>query len=234
MDEQTFPSLLPGSDLTISIEGDTIMVNDATVTNPNIVGSNGVIHGIDKILVPPDGVISLPNLVDVASGIPASFETLVAAVVAADLATALSGPGPFTLFAPNEVGFGALPEGTVKDLVGAEDKTPLSDILLYHVVQELITGQDILDGLLSAKTMQGADLTFSVMDGVPMVNGTPVLSTAVATNGIAHVIGEVLFAPTAAPVSGAPTMAPMDEDDGALSTSTVVAALVSAAALLMV
>jgi transforming growth factor-beta-induced protein len=186
---------LTGSTLTISIMGDTIMVNDATVITPNVEGTNGVIHIIDKVLVPPDGSISLPNLVDTAVA-NSDLSTLVDAVVAADLATALSSPGPFTVFAPTDDGFGMIPAADLAGLITAEDKTPLRNILLYHVVQELITGQDILDGLLSATTMQGAELTFSVMDGVPMVNGTPVLGTAVATNGIAHVIGEVLTAPS--------------------------------------
>jgi transforming growth factor-beta-induced protein len=238
-------TLYENDSLTISKMGATVMVNDVTITIADVDASNGVIQIIDKVLVPSS--LDLPTLIDVASA-DALLSTLVVAVKAAELVVALSGPGPFTLFGPNDDAFGLLPAGTVKTLTEDEDKDPLKDILLYHVVEELITAEIVLDEeLTSVTTMQGANLTLSVMDDgtTLVVNGTPVLGTIVTSNGIGHLIGVVLIPPveatettmapvtvTTAPVS-APTSAPV-EMDGALTTSTVVAALVSAAALLMV
>jgi transforming growth factor-beta-induced protein len=244
-DGMVFDTLLEGNSTTISKMGDSIMVNDANVIVADQVASNGVVHVIDKLLIP--SFVVLPTLLGVASA-ESTLSTLVVAVGAAELVDALSGPGPFTLFAPTDLAFGLLPAGTVKTLTEDEDKAPLKDILLYHVVEELITAEIVLDEeLTSVTTMQGADLTLSVMDDgtTLVVNGTPVLGTIVTSNGIGHLIGVVLIPPvevieatmapvtvTMAPVS-APTSAPVDMD-GALTTSTVVAALVSVAALLMV
>jgi transforming growth factor-beta-induced protein len=217
---------LEGGILPISISMGVVMVDGATVVIPNIDASNGVVHAIDKVLVPSDLV--LPTLVDVAVADPDNFSTLVAAVTDAALGATLSGPGPFTLFAPTNAGFDMLPAGTVAGLLADEDKTPLKDILLYHVVNKLITAKEILDGdITTAETVEGSILTFSVTDGTVMVNGTPVLSTAVASNGIAHVIGEVLIPPVT------PSMAPSMEEDGAVSTSIFIAAFVSSATLFM-
>jgi transforming growth factor-beta-induced protein len=223
-----------GGTLDVSIMGDTIKIGEATVTMPDVDVSNGVIHVIDSVLVP--ATFTFPSLVDALGTSEFTFATLIAAVVRAELADTLSGPGPFTVFAPTDAGFDTLPAGAVKDLTTDEDKTPLQDILKYHVVPELITAEAILAGLTSATTLQDIDLTFSVMDGTVMVNGTPVLGSEIAGNGIAHAIGAVLSPPAA--TTGAPTPAPNmaptgSEDDGALSMSTFVAALVSAAALLM-
>jgi transforming growth factor-beta-induced protein len=240
-------TLLDDSSLTISVMGESIEVNDVTVTSADMVVSNGVILSIDEVLFPSS--LNLPTLIDVASA-DSDFATLIVAVAAAELVDDLSAPGPFTLFAPNEAGFGLLPDGTVQTLTEDEDKAPLRDILLYHVVEGLVRTEDILEeGLASAPTMQGANLTFSVMDdGTIVVDGTPVLGTVITANGIVHVIGAVLtppveatmapvettMAPTTAPI---PTMAPISaygEKDRAWATSTFVAALVSVAALLMV
>jgi transforming growth factor-beta-induced protein len=191
---------LGGGNLTISIDG-TVMVDGATVIAPDIDASNGVIHGIDKVLVP--GNLVLPTLVDVAAADPDdNFSTLLAAADNAGLVDTLRGPGPFTVFAPINGAFDMLPDGTVAALLADDDKTPLKDILLYHVVPKHISPQDILDGVITtAETVEGFVLTFSVIsvmgeEDILMVNGTPIFSSAFATNGIAHVIGEVLLPPT--------------------------------------
>jgi transforming growth factor-beta-induced protein len=220
---------LLGSTLDVSIMNGTVTINDATVTTADIDVSNGVIHVIDKVLVPDS--ITPPTLVDVGMADP-MFETLVAAVTTAELVDALSGPGPLTLFAPTEAGFALLPAGTVEDLTTADDKTPLTEILLYHVVPELITAEAILNGRTSATTLRGANLTFSVMemDGLEphvVVNGVMVQGTAVAGNGIIHIISEVLTVPGDATIPAASPTIMAPTEDGALSTNSFVATLIS-------
>ena len=237
---------MDGDDLTVSKTGEGVMVNDAKVVVADIAASNGIIHVIDKVLIPSN--IFIPTLFDVGSS-DAAFSTLVAAVTRAELVDALSAPGELTVFAPNNDGFDMLPAGTVQTLTEDEDKSPLTDILKYHIVPEFITPEEIFDGRTSATTLQGAELTFSVTDDGESftVNGIRVLGSAPAGNGIGYVIDEVLLqpvvlaatsppspAPTKVPTK-APTKAPTSmEEDGALATSTFVATLVSAVALLMV
>ena len=226
-------------DLIVSKIGTDVKINDADVVDADIAASNGVVHVIDKVLIPSN--IFIPTLLDIGNS-DAAFSTLVAAVTRAELVDALSAPGAaLTVFAPTNAGFDMLPAGTVTTLLEDEDKSPLTDILKYHVVPEFITFQDILDGRTSATTLQGAELTFSVTDDEESftVNGILVLASAAAGNGIGYVIGEVLLPPavvaSTSPPSPAPTKAPTSmEDDGALATSTFVAALVSAVAFLMV
>lgn len=125
-----------------------------------------------------------------------SFETLVAAVQAAGLVEALSSEGPFTVFAPTDAAFAALPDGTIENLL-ADPSGALTDILLYHVVPAQVLSTDLSDGM-TATTVGGAELTFSVgADGV-QVNGANVVSADVmASNGVIHVIDAVLLPPAA-------------------------------------
>merc|ERR1712113_843491 len=105
-----------------------------TVTAADNEASNGVVHIIDGVLLPPSGLRNdKPNIVELAQSVD-DLSTLVAAVVAGDLAETLSSPGPFTVFAPTNEGFAALPEGTVETLLKPENKDQLVDILTYHVL----------------------------------------------------------------------------------------------------
>ena len=135
-----------------------------------------------------------PNtLVDVAE--ENGFETLVAAVEAAGLVDALSGEGPFTVFAPTDDAFAALPSGTLEDLLKAENKELLADILLYHVVPGRVASEDVVK-LSSATTLGGQNLSIEVRDGKVYVNDVQVVATDVeADNGIVHVIDGVLLPP---------------------------------------
>merc|ERR1712054_251038 len=104
------------------------------VTGADNLASNGVAHIIDGVMLPPSHLgTDKPNIVELAQSVD-DLSTLVTAVVAADLADTLSGPGPFTLFAPTNEAFGALPAGTLDDLLKPENKATLADILTYHVV----------------------------------------------------------------------------------------------------
>jgi uncharacterized surface protein with fasciclin (FAS1) repeats len=121
--------------------------------------------------------------------------TLVAAVKAADLVGTLSGPGPFTVFAPTDDAFKKLPAGTVENLVKPENKEKLTKILTYHVVPGTMTAADLKDGQ-TLKTVNGAELKVTVKDGAVMINGAKVaIADVISSNGVTHVIEEVLMPP---------------------------------------
>lgn len=134
----------------------------------------------------------LQNIVETAIA-AGDFETLAAALEAADLIEVLEGPGPFTVFAPTDEAFAALPEGTVEALL--MDIPALTDILLYHVVPGDLSSTDVINaGVLT--TVQGQDLIISVVDGTVFVNGIEIILPDVeATNGRIHVINGVLLPP---------------------------------------
>ncbi len=121
-----------------------------------------------------------------------TFETLVAAVTAAGLVDTLKGEGPFTVFAPTDEAFAALPEGTVEALL--QDIPALTAILTYHVVPGKVMSGDLSDGMTAA-TVNGAEVTIGTMNGVT-VNGANVVSADIeATNGVIHVIDAVILPP---------------------------------------
>ena len=122
-----------------------------------------------------------------------SFKTLVAAVTAADLATTLSGVGPFTVFAPVDADFEALPAGTVETLVMPENKDQLSGILTYHVIAGKIMSGDLTDGM-KAETVNGQEVTIHLKDGKVFVNDAEVVIADVETsNGVVHAINKVIM-----------------------------------------
>lgn len=137
------------------------------------------------------------NIVELASG-NQDLSTLVAAVKAADLVETLSGEGPFTVFAPANSAFSALPEGTLDSLLLPENKQQLSGILTYHVVPSEVMSSDLRDGQV-VKTVQGNDLTVKIMDGKVMIqDATGAMAEVItadvdASNGVVHVINKVLM-----------------------------------------
>ena len=136
---------------------------------------------------------SADTIVDVAAGNP-DFSTLVAAVEAADLAETLSAEGPYTVFAPTDEAFEALPAGLLDALLLPENKEVLTQILTYHVVEGEVMSADIEPG--DVPTVEGEDLTIAVTDGTVTVNGATVEAADVeASNGVIHVIDEVLVPP---------------------------------------
>lgn len=121
-----------------------------------------------------------------------SFTTLVAAVEAAGLVETLKGEGPFTVFAPTDEAFAALPAGTVEDLLKPENKDKLTAILTYHVVPGKVMSIDLSDNLM-ATTVQGTDVTVMTTGGVT-VNGAKVTTADIeASNGVIHVIDTVIM-----------------------------------------
>lgn len=133
------------------------------------------------------------DIVDTAVG-AGNFTTLVAAVQAAGLVDTLKGPGPFTVFAPTDAAFAALPAGTVEDLLKPENKDKLVAILTYHVVPGKVMSSDLTEGMM-AKTVNGADVTIT-LDGGAKVNGATISTADIeASNGVIHVIDAVILPP---------------------------------------
>ena len=123
-----------------------------------------------------------------------TFKSLAAALQAAGLVQTLKGPGPFTVFAPTDDAFAALPEGTIDTLL-ADPEGALRDILLYHVVAGKVMSSDLSDGM-TAETLQGAPVTFTVADGAVKVDAANVIAADVeASNGVIHVIDAVILPP---------------------------------------
>lgn len=123
-----------------------------------------------------------------------TFETLVAAVSAAELVEVLKSEGPFTVFAPTDAAFAALPEGTVETLLKPENKDQLVAILTYHVVAGKIMSTDLSDDM-SAKTVQGSDIMIDLDDGVKINEATVVTADIETSNGVIHVIDAVILPP---------------------------------------
>ena len=191
-----------GSPVTFMIGDGMAMVNEANIVTADIETSNGVIHVIDAVILPPaeeaaaEGAeMAEPagNIAEVAAS-AGNFTTLLAAVKAAGLVDELTGEGPFTVFAPTDDAFAALPAGTIDSLL-ADPEGALRDILLYHVVAGKVMSGDLSDGM-TAETLQGAPVTFTVADGAVKVDAANVVAADVeASNGVIHVIDAVILPP---------------------------------------
>jgi transforming growth factor-beta-induced protein len=124
-----------------------------------------------------------------------NFNTLVAAVQAAGLVETLKGEGPFTVFAPTDEAFAAIPKETLDALL-ADPSGDLTQILLYHVVPGKVMAADVTDGL-EATTVQGSKVKFTVADGKVMINDATIVTTDIETsNGVIHVIDAVILPPS--------------------------------------
>lgn len=131
------------------------------------------------------------DIVDTAAG-SEDFETLVAAVQAADLVDTLKGEGPFTVFAPTDDAFAALPEGTLEDLLKPENKDQLVAILTYHVVPGKVMSSDLSDDMMAA-TVQGGEVMIDLDSGVMVNDATVTAADIEASNGVIHVIDKVIL-----------------------------------------
>jgi uncharacterized surface protein with fasciclin (FAS1) repeats len=138
--------------------------------------------------------ISQKNVVQIAEA-SADHSTLVKAIQAADLANVLANPGPFTVFAPTNEAFNALPAGTVDNLLKPESKDKLSDILEYHVAVAVYKESSFTDGQ-SLAMVNGGRVTFHVKDGKVMINDANIVASVPASNGIVYVIDKVLLPPS--------------------------------------
>jgi transforming growth factor-beta-induced protein len=198
LDGQMADTALEGKQIAIKEDMGSVYLNEnARVIITDIEASNGVIHVIDSVILPPseDTALETSDIVDTAIN-DGRFNTLVAAVQAADLVDTLKGEGPFTVFAPTDNAFAALPEGTLDTLLMPENKQQLTDILLYHVVPGKVMAADVVD-LTSAPTVLGKDAAVKVEDGRVFLNdNVEIIITDIETsNGVIHVIDSVLLPP---------------------------------------
>ena len=191
-----------GQDVTASIYmGNRVFINKALVTTADISASNGVIHIIDTVLSLPPAPAPVPtkNIVELASSV-ADLSTLVTALVAGKLTTALSGKGPFTVFAPTNEAFAALPKATLAHLLEPENIKELQLVLEYHVIPGAAIHAADLKSFQTAKTLEGQAVTIVKRNGDILVDKSKVITADVdATNGVVHIIDAVLIPPKAPP-----------------------------------
>ena len=136
-----------------------------------------------------------PDIVALASS-QDNLSTLVTAVQEAGLVETLQGDGPFTVFAPTNAAFEALPEGTLENLLKPENKEQLAAVLTYHVVSGEVMSSDLSDGM-TASTVEGSDVEISIDGETVMVEGATVVAADVdASNGVVHVIDQVILPPS--------------------------------------
>ncbi|MDX8346577.1 fasciclin domain-containing protein [Cognatiyoonia sp. IB215446] len=135
---------------------------------------------------------SEPDIVDIAAS-NGNFNTLVAAVTAAGLVDTLKSEGPFTVFAPTDEAFAALPAGTVDNLLLPENKDQLTAILTYHVVPGAVTSDQLAGQRLSVATVNGEEVHIDGTNGVMVDDATVTTADIIASNGVIHVIDSVLL-----------------------------------------
>ncbi|MEC8274147.1 MAG: fasciclin domain-containing protein [Bacteroidota bacterium] len=188
-DDMMVPTLNE-TELTVSIDDITVMIDLATVTQADLIASNGVVHVIDKVLLPDFG----QEDTTVYSIIKASpiHTTLEAAIDAAELGETLSGDGPFTVFAPTDDAFDSLPAEELEDLLA--NIPLLTEILLHHVHSGNVLSSDLSDGM-EVPTLNDDVLVVSIDAGSVMIDMSTVIQPdIVANNGVVHVINAVLLA----------------------------------------
>ncbi|MBS2101360.1 fasciclin domain-containing protein, partial [Carboxylicivirga linearis] len=172
---------LQGKEVEVKFMDGKVYINDAMVTVADIEADNGVVHVIDAVLLPPTTTVY-----DIISD-SELHTTLEAAIGAAGLDEALMGDGPFTVFAPTDDAFAALPEGTVETLL-EDPEGALTQILLYHVVGSKAMSTDLSNGYMIV-TLQGKEVEVKIMDGKVYINDAMVTVADIeADNGVVHVI----------------------------------------------
>jgi len=180
---------LNGQRIDVKVDGGAVSVDSSKVVKTDIACSNGVIHVIDTVMMPATD--NIPAVADKAG----KFKTLLAAVKAAGLVETLSGPGPFTVFAPTDEAFAKIPAATLADLLKPENKAKLASILTYHVVSGRVYSEAAV-AAKSAKTVQGASITIKASDAGAFVNDAKIIATDVdASNGVIHIIDSVIMPP---------------------------------------
>ena len=220
LEDKTTTTAVNGDSLAFAVDADGVMVNDANVVSADVLASNGVVHVIDKVLMPPIEIEPDIPTVAARTGV---HTALVAALTQADLVATLQGDGPFTVFAPTDDAFAAAGiDLTTFDT--DEEIAALVDILLFHVYSGAVNAADVTDGL-TVTMVNGDEATFTVStDGTVMVGDATVTSAdVIASNGVIHVIDEVLMPP--ADLGDIPTVAAGTEIHTSLVAAVVQAGL---------
>jgi len=190
---RSYLETVQGERLSITVKDGAPMAGNARIVQTDIMSSNGVIHVIDTVLLPPDMEPPLESIVGtaVAAG---SFTTLAEALTKTGLVETLEGPGPFTVFAPTDEAFAALPEGALEKL---EMKGMLKDVLLCHVVSGKLMAAEVMERPF-LESVQGDRVTIATRNGTPMAGGARIVQTDIeASNGVIHVIDKVILPPKA-------------------------------------
>lgn len=182
---------LNGDNLDFAVVNGTVLVNDATVITADVVSSNGVIHVIDKVLLPPaDELEDIPTVAS-STGV---HGVLVDAVVQAGLLATLSGEGPYTVFAPTDQAF--TDAGiSLSDFDGEEGAAALANVLAYHVTTGSVLSGDLSDGQMVTMLNQQQVRIGVTSAGVLVNDATVTLADVAASNGVIHVIDKVLLPP---------------------------------------
>ncbi len=190
-------TMVNGDNATFTVDNGSVMINDANVTEADVVASNGIIHVIDKVLMPPADEPQPQDIPTVATN-TGVHDSLVAALTHAGLVATLQGDGPFTVFAPTDEAFAAAGID-LSTFDNDEANATLADILTYHVYAGSVAAADVTDGFV-ATMVNGDNATFTVSNGTVMVGGATVTTADVAaSNGVIHVIDKVLMPPADEP-----------------------------------
>lgn len=204
-----------GDTITVQHVGDVTYVNGNAITLADVATSNGTIHVMSDVLVPPIG-----DIIDTATTLP-GFETLATLVTEAGLVDTLKGDGPFTVFAPTDAALAKLPSDIVDALLANPDL--LTTVLTYHVLPGKVNLADLPEG--DVETVAGPPIHVTKADGVTYINGNPVVVQNVnASNGIIHVLGDALVPPigdiidVATTLPGFGTLAGLVTDAGLVDT----------------
>ena len=185
--------MIHGEDATFTVDSESgDMIQDATVTLGNVFASNGIVHVVDKLVLPSIPISQQQHKAQV-------HNSLVAALTQADLVTTLQGDGPFTVFAPTDQAF--IDAGIDLSTFDTDDEiATVVDILTYHVVPGQIMSTELVDGG-TAETVNTDEIEFTVSaDGVMVNDANVTLADVVASNGVIHVIDKVLMPPADEPV----------------------------------
>jgi transforming growth factor-beta-induced protein len=178
---------LEGQKLKVNVTDKGVFVGKVKIIMTDINASNGVIHEIDAVLIPPE-----KDIVETAKD-EGNFTKLLTALNATNLTDTLKGEGPFTVFAPTDRAFAALPEGTIETLLNNTSK--LKKILLFHVVSQRLMAKDVVN-MSNITTLEGQKLPVNVTDKGVLVGKAKIIMTDVnASNGVIHEIDTVLIPP---------------------------------------
>jgi len=198
------PTLLTGSSLDIEVNGSSITINDlASVIGADVEATNGVVHLIDEVLIPASIELPKDNIVEIAQATP-SLSTLVEALTKfPDLVTALSTDGTYTVFAPNNDAFAALLTAIGQTSLDDVPESVLRVILEYHVISTAaLLSTDLSDGQ-TADALSGEEISITINNDGVFISDAKVLTPDVeASNGIVHIMEDVMVPPSVAPIVG--------------------------------
>ncbi len=181
-----------GSPINVSLNGDAAFVNESKIILTDVLASNGVIHAIDTVLLPPADEAPMMDIIDTAVG-NGNFTVLATALTEAGLIETLKSAGPFTVFAPTDAAFAKIPSEQLSAILA--DKALLTKILTYHVVAGKLAASDVLSSC-TLTSVEGSAIKVSLNGSDAFLNQSKITLTDVfASNGVIHVIDTVLLPP---------------------------------------